>query len=272
MSLKSIFDNGLEWCNNHSSQIFTGLASAGVVVTGILAFRAGTKAAYILEEKREDWKDTHPDDRETHRAIIFEAAKEMAPTVIPAIAVGVFTIVCGIKSQSISSSRIATLTSIAGMTAKQLSDINTELEESFGPKKAKEIRSKAMQRRYSTEHPNDGEECKYLIDCGGDVLCCDIYGDVYFTSTHEKVKQAIENLGYQCADEGQVTLNDLYLKLGVPPKDWAYSVIWNYHDLRYETDNFGTPIPKLPIETTTIMGFNDKPCLGIRYDCDSVCY
>ena len=89
-------------------------------------------------------------------------------------------------------------------------------------------------------------------------------------STHEKVRQAIENLGYQCADEGKVTLNDLYLKLNIPPKDWAYGVKWDYKDLRYETDNFGVPIPKLPIETTTILGFNDKPCLGIRYDANTL--
>jgi len=266
MEFNDICKRGVKWASDHSPQIFTALASVGVVVTGVLSFRAGIKASKILEDKSEDWRDTDPEDSETKRTIIFETAKEMAPSLIPAVAVGVFTIVCGLKSQSINSSRIAALSSIAGMTAKQLSDINTELEESFGSKKAKQIRDKAMQRRYSQEHPNDEQECKYLIDCGGDVLCCDIYGDVYFMSTHEKVRQAIENLGYQCADEGKVTLNDLYLKLQIPPKDWAETIEWSYKDLRYETDNFGVPIPKLPIETTTIMGFNDKPCLGIRYD------
>lgn len=270
MALQDILDAGMKWAKDHSSQIFTGLATAGVVATGVLSFRAGTKAAGILEAKREDWKDTDPEDKETKRTIIFETAKEMAPTVIPAVVVGVFTIVCGLKSESINSSRIATLSSIAGMTAKQLKDINEELHDSFGEKKAKQIRDKALQRRFDKEKPNDKEECKYLIDCGGDVLCCDIYGDVYFMSTHEKVRQAIENLGYQCADEGKVTLNDLYLKLNIPPKDWAYGVKWDYKDLRYETDNFGVPIPKLPIETTTILGFNDKPCLGIRYDADTL--
>lgn len=272
MSFSDIWDSGVQWCKDHSSQILTGLASVGVVATGVLAFRAGTKAAHILEAKREDWKDIDPDDKETKRTVIFETAKEMAPSILPAVAVGAFTIVCGIKSQSISSARIATLTSLVSMTAKEIKDINSELVDSFGDKKAKQIRDKAMQRRFNTEHPNDEQECKYLIDCGGDVLCCDIYGDVYFMSTHEQVKQAIENLAYQCADEGNVTLNDLYLKLNIPHKDWANSIIWSYRDLSYEVDNFGVPRPYLPIETTTILGFNDKPCLGIRYDCDSICY
>ena len=270
MNLNDIYQKGWKWAQDHSSELLTGAASIGVVLTGVFAFRAGTKAAHILEAKREDWKDTDPEDKETKRTIIFETVKEMAPSTVPAIAIGIFTIVCGLKSQAISAARISTLTSIAGMTAKQLSDINLELTESFGEKKAKQIKDKAMQRRYTQENPNDEKECKYLIDCGGDVLCCDIYGDVYFMSTHEKVNQAIEALGYQCADEGSVTLNDLYLKLQIPPKDWAYGIIWNYKDLRYETDNFGVPIPKLPIETTTILGFNDKPCIGIRYDCDTI--
>lgn len=266
MSFRDICKSGWSWCQDHSSQILTGCASVGVILTGVFSFRAGLKAADILEAKREDWKDTDPDDKATKRAIVLETAKEMAPSVIPAVALGAFTIVCGLKSHAIDSSRIATLSSVAGMTAKQLSDINEELKNSFGEKKAKQIRDNAVQRRYSKEHPNDEQECKYLIDCGGDVLCCDIYGDIYFMSTHEKVKQAIENLGYQCADEGNVSLNDLYLKLTIPPKDWAYGIVWTYKDLTYETDNFGVPKPKLPIETTTILGFNDQPCIGIRYD------
>lgn len=270
MNFNDIFEKGVSWAKAHSSEIFTGCAAVGVVITGVLSFRSGMKASKILEEKREDWKDTASDDKETKRTIVLETAKELAPSVIPAVGVGIFTIVCGIKSQRINSARIATLTSIASMTAKQLSDINTELNESFGEKKAKQIRDKALQRRFNEEHPNDKSEMKYLIDCGGDVLCCDIYGDVYFISTHENVNRAIRDLSYQCADEGNVTLNDLYLKLNVPTKDWAYSIRWDYKDLRYETDNFGVPIPKLPIETTTILSFDNKPCIGIRYDADTI--
>lgn len=266
MNFNDICNKGLSWAKDHSTQILTGAASVGVVLTGVFAFRAGTKAAHILEAKREDWRDTEPSDKETRRAIIFETVKEMAPTTIPAVAIGIFTIVCGLKSQSISSARIATLSSIAGMTAKQLSDINTELNESFGEKKAKQIKDKAFQRRINKELPNDQSEIKYLIDCGGDVLCRDILGDFYFTSNHEDVNQAIQNLAYQCADEGNVKLNDLYLKLGIPEKGWADVIGWSYKDLRYETDNFGVPIPKLPIETTTVLSFDNRPCIGIRYD------
>lgn len=272
-----IFNTCKDWCEKHSTQILTGAAVGGVVLTGIFSFRAGTKASKVLEAKREDWKDIDPDDKEAKRAVIFETVKEMAPSIIPAVGIGIFTVVCCLKSQSINSARIATLSSIAGMTAKQLSDINAELEESFGEKKAKQIHSKAVQRRFNEEAPNDEQELKYLIDCGGDVLCCDIYGDIYFMSTHEEVNQAIEALSYQCADEGNVSLNDLYLKLNIPPKDWAYGVEWNYKDLKYEMNNFGVAVPRLPIETTTIMGFNGKPCIGLRYDIvphtnDSFCY
>ena len=262
---KLIF-SGINWSRAHSSQLLTAGITSGVVLTGVLSFKAGTKAGVILKEKKADWSDTDPNDKETKREIVVETVKELAPVIIPAVIAGGLTIFGVWKSYSIHMSKIATLTSIAGITTKQIKDINDELQETCGEKKARQIRDKAMQRRYSYEHPNDGEECKYLIDCGGDVMCCDIYGDVYFMSDHETVRQAIERLGYQCADEGSVCLNDLYLKLGIPPKNWADAVTWTYRDLKYETNNFGVPIPRLPIETTTVLGFNDRPCLGIRYD------
>lgn len=272
MGIETMLSHGIGWCKAHSPQLLTGGATIGVILTGVLSYRAGLKSERILNEKRKEFKYIDPDDREAKRSILFETVKDITPYVLPAVVVGGLTIVCCNKAQAINASRIATLSSIVGMATKELTDVHEEMVETFGEKKAKQVRDKAMQRRFNKEHPNDGEECRYLFDCGGDILCCDIYGDIYFTSTHEKVRQAIENLSYQCADEGNVTLNDLYLKLGIPTKDWANSVVWSYRDLKYETNNFGVPIPKLPIETTTILGFNDKPCLGIRYDCDSVCY
>lgn len=264
--LDNLIYSGMNWTKAHSSQLLTVGITSGVVLTGVLSFKAGTKAGMILREKKKDWEDTEPDDKETKKEIVIETIKELAPKVIPPLIIGGLTIFGVWRSYSISTSKIATLTSIAGITSKQIKDIHDELNETYGEKKAKQIRDRAMQRRYSSEHPNDGEECKYLIDCGGSVMCCDIYGDVYFMSDHESVKQAIEWLGYQCAEEGSVCLNDLYSKLGIPPKNWADGVTWTYRDLRYETNNFGVPIPKLPIDTTTVLGFNDRPCLGIRYD------
>lgn len=257
---------GTAWTKAHTTELLTAGIITGVVGTGIFSFKAGLKAARILDAKKQDLMDIHPDDREAKRAIIGEAIKEMAPSILLASAIGLGTIACTWKAYSFTSAQIATLTGIAGLSAKQIADLNAEMLESLGEKKTKQIRDKAIQRRFNQENPNDGEECRYLIDCGGDVLCCDIYGDVYFMSTHENVRQAIEALGYQCADMGKVDLNDLYLKLKIPPKDWAAGVIWTYRDLIYEPNNFGVPIPKLPITTTTIIGFNDKPCLGIRYD------
>lgn len=264
----ALFNNGVCWTKAHSTQLLTFGMGIGVVVTGVCAFRAGMKAATILEEKRKDLEDTAPDDKETKREITKETVKELIPVVLPAVAAGIFTIFCGVKAESINSTKLLNYASIAGIATKQAKDINDEIKETFGDKKAKQIRSKAMQRRFTAEHPNDDKEYKYLLDCGGDVLCCDIYGDVYFLSTHEKVNHAIEALGYQCAEMGKVDLNDLYSKLGIPEKDWATGVFWNYKDIIYEPNNFGVPIPKLPIETTTVMGFNDRPCLGIRYDFD----
>ena len=257
---------GSTWAKAHTTELLTAGIITGVVGTGIFSFKAGLKAARILDEKKKDLKDIHPDDKEAKRAIIGETVKEMAPSILLASAFGVATICCTLQAYNFTTAKIATLTGIAGLSAKQIADLNAEMINTLGEKKTKQIRDKAVQRRFNQEHPNDESECRYLIDCGGDVLCCDIYGDVYFMSSHEAVKQAIEALGYQCADMGKVDLNDLYLKLGIPPKDWAAGVIWTYKDLRYETDNFGVPIPRLPITTTTIIGFNDKPCLGIRYD------
>lgn len=256
----------INWVKTNPTKVLTGMTIFGIAVSTFMAFRTGTKAGRIMDSVKKDWAEAGS-DKETKKEIIEDVCFEIGPSAVATAIVFCLTIACCIKNHKINSATIAKFSTIAGIATKQISDINEELIETLGEKRAKQISDKAYQRRWSKEHPNKGSEIKYIYDCGGDVFCGDTFCNVYFTSTYEKLNQAIENLSYQCAEEGQVNLNDLFSKLGgidyIPICD---SVVWTYRSLRFEVDNFGNKIPRLPIYTTTFIAWNDRPCLGLRYD------
>jgi len=257
----------INFCNRHSSQIYTAASCGCIVLSGIFAFRAGTKASKILDMAKEDLNKCSPNDKVTKREIAKDAMKAMIPSMIPAVAFGALGIACNVKNHTNHVKEIASLASVASMAAKQLSDVNEEIKDKFSENKVKAIQTEAAQRRFRKDKPNDGNEIKYIIETGGDVPCVIPYMGTYFYTTYDKVNSSIQNLAYQCAESGEVTLADLYLKLGLKPKGACHDISWNEEDLEYSMDNFGTPIPKLPmIRTTTLMEFDDKPWLAIIFD------
>ena len=267
MVLANLIKAGIRYCKSHPSQVYAVASSGCIVLSGIFAFRAGTKASRILDKHREDFNMCDPYDKAAKRQVIKETILDILPSLLPAIAFGSLGIACNIGGHISNMNKIASLTSIASVAANQLSDVNTELKEKFSENKVKAIQTEAAQRRFRKDKPNDGDEIKYLIETGGDVPCTIPYMGTYFCTTYDKVNRAIQNMAYQCAESGEVTLADLYLKLGLKPKGACHDISWNEEDLEYSMDNFGTPIPKLPmIRTTTLMEFDDKPWLAIIFD------
>lgn len=256
----------INWIKNNPTKILTGATITGIIVSSILSFHAGTKASRIIDEAKEELEKTDPNDKEIRREIMFDAGKKMAiPTISTLVTIGL-TIFCCVKNHNLNAATIASISSLASISAKQVADINAEMINSLGDKKAKEIRGKALKRRFDIDHPNDGNEFKCIEDCGGNILCGDAYTDKYWSGSVERMNRAIEDLAYECADMGKVSLNDLYLKNGAKYCPIAETVIWTLRDLTYVEDNFGNRRPKLPIETTTFVAFNGKPCLGLIYN------
>ena len=267
MTPLALIKAGINYCKSHPSQVYTVASSGCIVLSGIFAFRAGTKASKILEEKRRDYYDCYPGDKAAKREVLLETLAALAPSLLPAVAFGGLGIAFNICNHVNHLNTVASLTSIATIAANQLSDVNEEIKDRFSESKAKAIQTEAAQRRFRKDKPNDGNELKYLIETGGDVPCTVPYMGTYFYTTYDKVNASIQNLAYQCADSGEVSLADLYLKLGLKPKGACHDVTWNEDDLEYVVDNFGTPIPKLPmIRTTTLMEFDNKPWLAIIFD------
>lgn len=255
----------INWVKSNPSKVLTGITIFGLTVSTLMAFRTGTKAGRIMDSVKKDWAEAGS-DKELKKEIIEDVAFEIGPPAIATAIIFGLTIACCVKNHKLNSATIAKFSTIAGIATKQITDINEELIDTLGEKRAKQISDKAYQRRWNKEHPNKGSEIKYIYDCGGDVFCGDTFCNVYFTSTHERLNQAIENLSYQCSVEGKVNLNDLLMKIGVDYIPICDSVVWTERSLRFEVDNFGNRIPRLPIYTTTFIAWNGKPCIGLRYD------
>lgn len=256
----------INWVKSNPTKVLTGLTIAGVSLASVFSFYAGTKAEKVIEAHRYDWEHTYPDDKETKREIILDAGKEMILPTLPAIFFIVLTIFCTVKNHKLNAAEIASLLTLGSLSSKQLADINTELIESLGEKKAKEIRGRALARRFNEDHPNCNNQFLAIEDCGGDVFCGDAYTNTFWMGSHERLNRSIEDLAYDCVNLTKVSLNDLYLKNGLEYCPIAETIVWTLRDVTYVEDNFGNRIPKLPIETTTFIAkWNNKPCLGLIY-------
>ena len=247
----------------NSPVILTGMAIAGVISTGISAYKAGLKADEVLKIYREDMRDCHPKDKEAKRAVVKETAKRMVPIMAPTVIMGGATIACVVGSHSVSSRRIAALSAAYTLSESTVKNLNSKMEEMLGEKKTRAVKDAIMKDKLHA----DGEKDKkvlasgdFVIPADGTVLCKDLYTGRLFYSNAEKIQQAIAKCSYDMVTDMWISLNDFFEEIDSPqltPVPMGNDLGWNIDD---------TQGGKLPITLTALLTDDMKPCLCIDYD------
>jgi len=269
----TVFDNVFKVMSDHSPAILTGLACAGVVVTAVVAIKAGPKIEKIMNEHKEDMDDleekfndeeyamseeTFKEYKKEKNEIIANTAKRIVPVMAPVVIFTAATIVSAIASDKVSAKRIAAVSAayeIASLSLKNEREAINELV----PKKAEEIKEAVIKKKMeSTPIPDE----KYIYSTGrGDILCKDVYTGVCFRSSHEEIARAINAVSKMCMAESWVTVSDLYYELGVkkiPPI--ATDIGW--HDNNLVEGSIPAHIITCWDDTGTV------PVIGLDYEVD----
>ena len=254
--LSNYWNTFLKVTEKKTPTILTAFGVLGVFKTAKMAYNAGMRSTPILEASRRDLEDVRPSNKETKREIIKDTVKDMAPIVVPPIAMGIATSACIIGAHKVSSKRIATLSAAYTLTETAFKDYKSKAEEVIGRQKAQQVRE-AISKDKVEKNPPPKDTSQIVMTGDGDVLCMDSYSGRYFRSNAQKIGSAINQLSRDVMSWQYVSLNDFWDLIGLQRLPMGDDFGWNVDDC---------PKGMLPISTTAVLTSDGQPCLCVDYD------
>lgn len=248
-------DKTMELTKKNSPALLTGSAVVGLLATTVSAFKMSPKAHELIREYQLAVKKIEPDNKVLKRDITITAVKDLAPVVAPTVIMGTATAACIIGSNSISSRRIAALSTAYAISESAVKNLNDKMTETLGEKKTQAIKD-AIVKDKMDKNPPPADSNQIIMTGDGDVLCMDVYSGRYFHSNAQKIGQAINELSYQIQNDMYVCLNEFYEKLNISEIPMGYDLGWNLDD---------TVKGQLPITITAALTPNQQPCLCVDY-------
>lgn len=254
-----------------SPTILSILGTAGVVTTAILAVKATTKAL----ERIEDAKAAKPPEN-VEKLTRMETIAACWQCYIPATATGIATIGCIWGANILNHRQQAALTSAYVLLNRTYQDYRKSVKNVFGEEGDKRVLENMAVERVSENHTiyTQGAFESTTLDFAvpeEEHLFYDIYSDRQFASTIGKVLQAEYHLNRMFALNGSVSLNDLYMYLGLEPIKDGDDIGWwaDGNDEIYWVDfdhsvTFIDDGPERPQVECLIIEFAKPPCLPPR--------
>ena len=192
----------------NASTILTVIGSAGVIATAVTAVKVTPKALALLEnaktEKGEELTKT-------------EKIKVVGPSYIPAVIIGISTIVCIFSVNVLNRRQQAALISAYTLLDNSYKDYKKKLKQLYGEDSVDKIEEKIVKDEYD-EKPCPVEDRKELF--------YDNFSQRYFEASTEKVLYAEHALNRRIAYAHGAYLNEFYELLGLEPMDYGEFLGW----------------------------------------------
>jgi len=231
---------------DNAPHILTAVAVVGVASTAITAVKATPKAIKILEVAEHNSVDPLTPQ---------EKVRLTAHCYIPSAAIGVMTMACIIGANSVHAKRQAALISAYTLTESAFKEYQAKVTETLGETKEQKVRDELAQERV---HKNPPADSQIIITGGGGVLCLDSLSGRYFTSSHEKIKRAENELNFKLNNEMYASQNDFYDMLDIPSIDVGEEMGWKSDELL----NIRISAAVVDDETSP---HHNRPCLVLNY-------
>lgn len=207
---------------DHSPQILTGFAVAGVITTTILAAKGGSVAKELLDNERVfRLKATDEDtiDEFTLKEQFFITWRAYLPAGIAAAT----TLTCVIGAQGINQNRQAALIGAYTLLEKGKAQYQDKVLEVIGEKKEAQVRDEvAKQQLAEADYPG----ANHVYMGRGNHMWYDPYGNNFFRSTMETVRKTVNDVNELLLTGETVSLNEFYQMLGINPCHFGNDVGW----------------------------------------------
>lgn len=225
----------------HSTLIMTTVASAGVVVTTVLAIKATPKAVKLLN-KAEICKG--------EKLTTFEKIKYGWKPYIYCGVSCLSTIACIASIEYLNHKKQISLVSAYTVMQNAFEQYRGNIKTLYGEDVDSLARQEIVKARYNTVGDKKAPENE-------EVLFFDYQGMRFFTSTFDNVMQAehalLESLHYK----GYACLNEYYDYLGIPPLDYGYQLGWEDYE---SCDPMNVKELEFNYEQTSVGIDGDLPC------------
>lgn len=195
-----------------SPTILSCIAAIGTVATAVLAVKATPKAIEYIQ-----MNTGYNHDGVMEVPSKEEIVKATWKNYIPAVAVGLGTIVCILSANGLNRKQQATITSAYVLLENAYKEYKNKLKDIYGEETDTEVR-KAVEKDNYTGDPD-------VTD--GKLLFYDEYSNRYFERTMEEVIDAEYHLNREFILEGDVKLNKFYELLGLPGTELGAVVGWD---------------------------------------------
>src|SRR5690606_7310750 len=216
--------------------ILTGIAVAGTLTTGYLAWEAGRKSKDFIfpGDVRTTWQN---ELKLTWRLYI--------PTAVAAVT----TLTCIVGAQRIADRKNAALAAAYSLAETTFREYRTKVVETIGEKKDEKIMAEVVTDRVRNNPPS-GE---VLMLADGEVTCYETYTGRYFKSNPERIRQTVNKFNQELVNGfGYASMNEFWEEIGLA---WVQSG----EEVGYNSDEL------LDVVFTSVLDPNNKPCLAIGY-------
>ena len=249
---KAIGKSAIAFTRKHSSTILTGLSCVGTVATAIVTAKNTPKAMILLEQAQMDKGD---------EPLTFkEKVKATWKCYIPTAACAVGSMACSIGSNVTSLKREAALISAYTLAQDAANTYQEKVKETIGERKEKSIADKAAQEKIKPDRIEEVERCHGVIQTGmGDDLMYDASSGRYFRSRREALERAQVLIQKEISDDGYMSLNEVYDKMGLPNTDIGWILGFNRYMRECEFEFvYGSDLPTVG-PAAIVVQFTDKP-------------
>lgn len=206
-----------KYLKNHSPTILSGIASAGVVVTTVMAVKATPKALQLLEDAANEQNDKLSE---------IEIIRIAAPAYIPTAITCLLTIICILGANALNRKQQASLISAYALLNDSFKKYRDAANSIYGDDTDSKIRAEVAKTTYvshdgySVYNPDMDFESEKL-------LFYDFYSQRYFNTTLAAVVNAQYHLNRNLMLRGYVTINEFYEFLGIDIIEDGDDVGWN---------------------------------------------
>ena len=241
MYFKGLLHIGVQWCKHHAPEILLGVACAGTVATGYLAFKGGVRTADKLVDKESRGVDISKK----------EMAKIVTKEVLPAVAVGALTWSAIIASGVISYRKAKALASAYLLTSEALTTYRAKVVEKLGDGKDDEIMGAIGDDLVADDPPSSA----VIFNTGhGNTLFKDRITGRYFRSDLDFIrKQQVEINNWLAAGEDWVSVNEWFSLIDLEQCEDLDGLGWNVEE-------------KVKFDLAACLSPENEPCILINYD------
>lgn len=257
MNVKPIITKAQIFLTENGSTILTGIGVVGVVSTSVMAVKATPKACYLIDMAATEKVENNPelDISETgvganiHILGPKDTVKAAWKCYIPAVSLGLLTIICFIASYKVSGMKQAAIASAYSLAERTLKDYQEKIVEVVGEEKSKEIHDAVAKKQL--ESSGVKEE---IIPFGlGKHLCYDSLSGRYFKSDVETIRSCVNDFNQELNTDYYADLNYWYIIMDLPSVEVGHQLGWNADRL-------------MDISFSSQIAPNGEPCIVLDYN------